>query len=86
MSARAPEVTDQGLALWRLRRSPEQYLRCLVGTYEDKLVLAIRSEGKMLLVESHADITMLVRRADAMKVTYLRQGWSEYQSEQEDGS
>ena len=84
MTTPAPEVTDQGLALWRLHRAPEQYLRCLVGTFERKLILAIRSEGKMLLVESHMDILDLVARADMMKAAYVAQGWAEFDSEQDD--
>ena len=86
MSVRAPEVTDQGLALWRLHRPPDQHLRCLVGTYENKLVLAIRAEGKMLLVESHADITALMQRADTMRESYLKQGWEVYDSPKDDAA
>ena len=84
MTALAPEVTAHGLALWRLQRSPEQRLHCLVGKFSGKLVLAIHSEGKVLVAESHSDIVTLVNQAEAMKASYVRKGWEELDVERDD--
>ena len=84
MTALAPEITSQGLALWRLKRSSTRHIRCLVGRFSGKLVLAIHSEGKVLVAESHSDIVRLVNQAEAMKAAYLRKGWTEIESEQDD--
>ena len=84
MTALAPEVTSHGLALWRLQRSPERRLHCLVGRFSSKLVLAIHSDGKVLVAESHADIVSLVKQAEAMKAGYLSKGWTEFDSDKDD--
>ena len=84
MTALAPEITSQGLALWRLKRSSTRHIRCLVGRFSGKLVLAIHSEGKVLVAESHSDIVPLVNQAEAMKAAYLRKGWTEVESDQDD--
>jgi hypothetical protein len=49
MTALAPEITSHGLALWRLKRSSTRHIRCLVGRFSGKLVLAIHSDGKVLV-------------------------------------
>ena len=84
MTAHAPEITTQGLVLWRLQRTPERHLRCLVGRFGGKLVLAVHSEGKVLVAESHSDIASVVDQADAMRSSYLRKGWEEVESERDD--
>ena len=84
MTALAPEITSHGLALWRLKQSPERHIRCLVGRFSGKLVLAIHSEGKVLVAESFSDIVPLVNQAEAMKAAYLRKGWTEADSDQDD--
>ncbi len=84
MTAHAPEITTQGLVLWRLQRSPERHIRCLVGRFGAKLVLAVHSEGKVLVAESHSDIVSVVSQSDAMRASYLRKGWEEVESERDD--
>ena len=84
MTAHAPEITTQGLVLWRLQRSPERHIRCLVGRFGAKLVLAVHSEGKVLVAESHSDIVSIVSQSDAMRASYLRKGWEEVESERDD--
>ena len=84
MTALAPEVTAHGLALWRLHRQPDQRLHCLVGKFSGKLVLAVHSEGKVLVAESHSDIVTLVNQAEAMKASYLNKGWNELDVERDD--
>ena len=79
MTAHAPEITTQGLVLWRLQRSPERHIRCLVGRFGAKLVLAVHSEGKVLVAESHT-IVSVVSQSDAMRASYLRKGWEEVES------
>ena len=49
-----------------------------------KLVLAVHSEGKVLVAESHSDIASVVDQADAMRSSYLRKGWEEVESERDD--
>ena len=70
--------------LWRLQRTPERHVRCLVGRFGAKLVLAVHSEGKVLVAESHSDIISVVTQSDAMRASYLRQGWEELESERDD--
>ena len=84
MTAHAPEITTQGLVLWRLQRSPERHIRCLVGRFGAKLVLVVHSEGKVLVAESHSDIVSVVSQSDAMRASYLRKGWEEVESERDD--
>ncbi len=84
MTAHVPEITTQGLVLWRLQRTPERHVRCLVGRFGAKLVLAVHSEGKVLVAESHSDIISVVTQSDAMRASYLRQGWEELESERDD--
>lgn len=84
MTALAPEVTAHGLALWRLHRLPEQRLHCLVGKFSGKLMLGIHSEGKVLVAESHSDIVTLVNQAEAMKASYMQEGWDELDVERDD--
>ena len=84
MTAHAPEITTQGLVLWRLQRLPERHIRCLVGRFGAKLVLAVHSEGKVLVAESHSDIVSIVSQSDAMRASYLRKGWEEVESERDD--
>ena len=84
MTTLAPEVTAHGLVLWRLHRSPEQRLHCLVGKFSGKLVLAIHSEGKVLVAESHSDIVTLVNQVETMKASYMQKGWDELDEERDD--
>ena len=84
MTAHAPEITTQGLVLWRLQQTPERHIRCLVGRFGAKLVLAVHSEGKVLVAESHSDIVSVVTQSDAMRASYLRKGWEEVESERDD--
>ena len=84
MTALAPEITSHGLALWRLKRSSTRHIRCLVGRFSGKLVLAIHSDGKVLVAESFADIVPLVDQAEAMRTAYLRKGWTDVDSDQDD--
>lgn len=84
MAALAPEITSHGLALWRLRQSPSRHIRCLVGRFSGKLVLAIHSEGKVLVAESFSEIVPLVNHAESMKAAYLRKGWTEVEGEHDD--
>lgn len=84
MTALATEITSHGLALWRLKRSSTRHIRCLVGRFSGKLVLAIHSDGKVLVAESFSDIVPLVKQADAMRAAYLRKGWTDVDSDQDD--
>ena len=84
MTALAPEITSHGLALWRLQRSSTRHIRCLVGRFSGKLVLAIHSDGKVLVAESFSDIVPLVDQAEAMRTAYLRKGWTDVDTDQDD--
>jgi hypothetical protein len=84
MTALAPEIASHGLALWRLKRSSTGHIRCLVGRFSGKLVLAIHSAGKVLVAESFTDIVPLVKQADAMRAAHLRKGWTDVDSDQDD--
>ena len=55
-----------------------------MGRFGAKLVLAVHSEGKVLVAESHSDIVSVVSQSDAMRASYLRKGWEEVESERDD--
>lgn len=75
------EVARDGLILWRLTRSQDRDLWCLVFETSIGFVLVVEDhpEGSEppCMSERHADIIALVGRTDTLKDTFLRDGWTE---------
>ena len=72
-----PELTADGLVLWRVRRSPEHQLWCVVGDFGGELTLTLYdlASDKVPVEEVHPTITSLVGRADALQVEFTTAGW-----------
>ena len=77
MPALFPEVTTDGLILWRLRRAPERQLWCAVSEFAGELALTIHDipTDRMPVAETHWDIGSLVDRAEALRAQFLAAGW-----------
>ncbi len=74
-----PELTAEGLSLWRLTRVPDQHLWCTVSDFAGDLALTIHNlgTGQVPVAESHDTIDTLVQRADELRDQFLAAGWSE---------
>ncbi len=75
------EVARDGLILWRLTRSGDRDLWCLVFETAIGLFLVVEDhpEGTepARINERHADIIALVSRTNTLKDAFLRDGWTE---------
>jgi hypothetical protein len=73
------EVARDGLILWRLTRSGDRDLWCLVFETSIGFFLVVEDhpEGTEppCMSERHADVIALVRRSDTLKDAFLRDGW-----------
>ncbi len=78
MTTVLPEVTASGLILWRLRLSSAQQRWCSVCVPDDagELVLTICDPGTdwALISEAHADIGLLVARAESLRDQFVAAG------------
>ena len=72
-----PELTAQGLVLWRLRRSPEEQLWCSVHDFAGDLSLIVQDPAapRTAAAEAHQHIESLVNRADRLRDQLLAAGW-----------
>ena len=77
MGSSFPEVTTQGLILWRVRHAEGDQLWCGVTDHGGELELFVYSPetDHTPHAEKHVDITMLVRRADLIRNDYVTRGW-----------
>ena len=75
------EVARDGLILWRLTRSQDRDLWCLVFESSIGFVRVVEDhpEGSEppCMSERHADFIAHVGRTDTLKDTFLRDGWTE---------
>jgi hypothetical protein len=75
------ELTAGGLILWRLTTAGQPDLWCLAFELPEGLafVLEDHPEGSQpaRITEQHADIVTLVNRAEMLKLSLLRSGWTE---------
>ena len=72
-----PELTAAGLVLWRIRRSPEHQLWCVVGDLDGELTLTTYDPASdtVPVEEVYPTITALVSRADALRDQFTTAGW-----------
>jgi hypothetical protein len=75
------EVARDGLILWRLTRSGEHDLWCVVFETSIGFFLVVEDHPERTeapcMSERHADVIALVSRSDALKDDYLQDGWSD---------
>jgi hypothetical protein len=75
------EVARDGLILWRLMRSGDRDLWCLVFETSIGFFLEVddHPEGTEppCMSERHADVIALVTRTDTLKNAFLQNGWTE---------
>jgi hypothetical protein len=75
------ELIAGGLILWRLSTSDQPDLWCLVFDLPEGLtfVLEDHPQGSQpsRITEQHSDIVTLVNRAEMLKHSLLRSGWTE---------
>jgi hypothetical protein len=75
------ELIAGGLILWRLSTSDQPDLWCLVFDLPEGLtfVLEDHPQGNQpsRITEQHTDIVTLVNRAEMLKHSLLRSGWTE---------
>ena len=72
-----PELTADGLVLWRVRRAPEHQLWCVVGDFGGQLTLTVYdlSSDKVPVEEVHPAIASLVSRAEVLQREFTTAGW-----------
>ena len=72
-----PELTADGLVLWRLRRTPEDQLWCMVGEFAGELALTLHDQASRLVpvAEFHQTIASVVNRAETLQAEFVTAGW-----------
>ena len=77
MTTYLPELTAEGLVLWRVRRSPHEQLWCSVHDFVGELSLTVQDPAapRAAAAESHPDIGSLITRADHLQEQLLAAGW-----------
>ena len=77
MTALLPELTAAGLVLWRIRRSPEHQLWCVVGDLHGELTLTTYDPASdtVPVEEVHLSIMALVSRANTLREQFTTSGW-----------
>ena len=81
----ASELTSEGLVLWHLTAEGQSDLWCLVFEFPDAFYFVLEDDPHgvrpSLVTERHSDICTLVDRAEELKYTLLKCGWSEHEGE-----
>ncbi len=79
MTILLPEITDEGLSLWRLSRPPDDQLWCSVSRFGGELALTVNNlgTGQVPVAESHSDVGAIIRRADELREQFVAAGWTE---------
>ena len=74
-SVLVPELTTDGLVLWRLR-DPDYQLWCTVEDFAGQLALRVYEPGtgRTAVVEAHT-VASVVGRADELRIQFVAEGW-----------
>ena len=77
MTTSLPEVTLDGLILWRVRRSPSEQLWCSVRQRGEGLALTIQDPGRPQVTATTvcADIAVLVEAMEHLREDLVATGW-----------
>jgi len=72
-----PELTDEGLLLWRLRWSPDHQLWCLVAESSGELAVRVHdpATGRTTTAGVYANIASTIDRAEALRIQFIAAGW-----------
>ena len=74
-----PELSLDGLVLWRLRRESHQQLWCSVSDFAGEFALTVNNlgTGQVLAAEAHQEIAPLMNRAWGLRDQFVSAGWDE---------
>ncbi len=74
-SVLVPELTTDGLVLWRLRE-PNRQLWCTVEDFAGQLALRVYDPGTghTAVAEAHT-VASVVGRADELRIQFVAEGW-----------
>ena len=77
MTPLLPEVSADGLVLWRLRRSSDEQFWCSVTDAQGELVLTVHNPScsGIAVREKHPDVSSLLERAERVSATFRAAGW-----------
>ena len=78
MATLFPELTAEGLILWRLRRTPEDQLWCSVSEFAGELALTVHDLAldQVKVAETHWDVVALVDRSEELREELVAAGWT----------
>ena len=78
MASLFPELTNEGLVLWRLRRTSEDQLWCAVTDFAGELALTVHdvASDQVKVAETHWDVVSLVDRSDELRDEFVELGWT----------
>ena len=74
-----PELSIDGLVLWRLRRESHQQLWCSVSDFAGEFALTVNNfgTGQVLVAEAHEEIGPLMNRVWGLRDQFVSAGWDE---------
>lgn len=80
MAAILPEVTADGLVLWRVRKTKGRQAWCYVTEFCGEVTLSVHDLGTddVFIAEVHSSLLPLVERADRIRRQLLATGWEDY--------
>jgi len=83
MAAILPEVTPDGLVLWRVRKMPDRQAWCYVTEFCGEVTLSVHdlATDDVFIAEVHSDLPSLVERADRIRRKLVATGWTDYDPE-----
>ena len=86
MTARFPELTPDGLVLWRLSRTRDYQLCCYVTEFCGEVTLSVHDldTGDVPIAETHFDIITLFNRTEQLRRDFLTTGWVPLELHEED--
>ena len=78
MTASLPELTANGLILWRVRRSRHEQLWCSVNDFAGELSLTVQDPAapRVAAAEVHQNIGSLMDRAEHVRDKLVADGWT----------
>ena len=78
MAALLPELSAEGLTLWRLRRTSGDQLWCSVSEFAGELALTVHdlASDPVKVAEAHWDVVSLIDRSDELRDGFIASGWT----------
>lgn len=77
MESLIPELSTDGLILWRLRRTSDDQLWCSASAFAGELALTVHdlASDQVRVTETHWDVVSLVDRSDELRNDFIELGW-----------